>query len=96
MKLLRFMLCIPIVNVFLFAFMPYTAYREFFLAYIEAHGKTLQEVWDNSNEREREILSQYNLYGDRNIKREGCDTTSAISSEGHQEGADISGISKTE
>ena len=91
-KLLRTLLCIPFVNVILFSCMPYRSYREFFLAYVETHGKTLKEVWENCSEREKELLCLYNIYDGR----QDTDTTSPIGSEGHKEGADISGVSKTD
>lgn len=89
---LRTLLCIPIVNVILFACMPYRSYKEFFLAYIETHGKTLKEVWEKSTEREKELLCLYNIYDGR----ENTDTASPVDSQGHQEGADISGVSKAD
>jgi len=94
MKVFRTLLCIPIVNIFLFTFMPRMAYREFFLGYIESHGKTLEEVWELATERERKILCEFNIY-DGN-KREEDGTTSPISGQGNQEGADTGGISKTD
>lgn len=94
MTILRKLLCIPILNIFIFAFMPYKAYKEFFLGYIEAHGKTVEEVWANATPRERELLSQYNIYD--GSKREETTATSAECGEGDKEGTDTSGVSKTD
>ena len=92
-KIFKTLLCIPVVNVFLFAFMPHKAYREFFLGYIEAHGKSLAEVWEKASEREKQLLCLYNIYKPDDNRKP---TPSSECSEGDKEGTDNSGVCKTD
>ena len=92
-NIIRTLLCIPGVNLILFACMPHTAYREFFLGYIESHGKTIEEVWEKASQRERELLSLYNVY---KPDVDSQPTPSDQCSQGNQEGADISGVSEAD
>ena len=68
MTLKRLLLRLPVINVFFFALMPKTAYKEYLMWVLEEEGLTLEEIWSVLSEKDQKALRDFGVEpGSENI-----------------------------
>jgi len=61
MKLIRFFIRLPIINILTFALFPKKAYKEYFLWILEEKGLTIDDVWNGLKPDEKEALNTFDI-----------------------------------
>lgn len=61
MNVTRFLIRLPIVNIFMFSLFPCSSFKEYLLWVLEEKGLKLEDIWDKLSEKEQKILNEFDI-----------------------------------
>ena len=61
MNVIRFLIRLPVVNLFMFSCFPKRSFKEYLLWVLEEKGLTLEDIWDKLSEKEQKILNEFDI-----------------------------------